>query len=104
MVGATAEEVGFVPDTTQAGQRALCAVHGRLPRCLDVRSQWAGLRAKQSRACPMIGPLNEHPRVFIATGHYKNGVLMGPLTGQVTARWILEGQPDRDMQPFVPER
>ena len=52
----------------------------------------------------MIGPLTEHPRVFIATGHYKNGVLMGPLTGQVIARWILEGQPGRDMQPFVPER
>ena len=105
MVGATAEEVGFIADTTQAGQRALCAVRARLLAASGpVRSQWAGLRAKPKAGRPMIGPLNEHPRVFIATGHYKNGVLMGPLTGQVTARWILEGQPDRDMQPFVPER
>ena len=105
MVGATAEEVGFIADTTEAGQRALHTVYTRLLAVSEpLRSQWAGLRAKPKAGRPMIGPLNEHPRIFIATGHYKNGVLMGPLTGQVIARWILEGQPGRDMQPFVPER
>jgi len=105
MVGATAEEAGFSTEITQAGQRALRAVQTRLLAAPGpLRSQWAGLRAKPKAGRPMIGPLNEHPRVFIATGHYKNGVLMGPLTGQVITRWILEGQPGRDMQPFVPER
>jgi len=105
IVGATAEEVGFIVDTTEAGQCALCAVRARLLAVSgSLRSQRAGLRAKPKAGRPMIGPLNEHPRVFIATGHYKNGVLMGPLTGQVIACWVLEEQPGRDMQPFVPER
>lgn len=105
LVGATTEEVGFVNETTKAAEHALGAVHDRLlkgPRILH--SQGAGLRAKPKAGRPMIGPLGGHPRVFIATGHYKNGVLMGPLTGQIVTRWILEGDPGRDMQPFVPER
>ncbi len=105
LVGATAEEVGFVNETTQEAARALGSVHAQLLKGPSVlRSQGAGLRAKPKAGRPMIGPLSDHPRVFIATGHYKNGVLMGPLTGQVVTRWLLTGDPGRDMEPFVPER
>ncbi len=105
LVGATAEDVGFINETTAAAACALGAVHAQLLRgpCI-LHSQGAGLRAKPKAGRPMIGPLANHPRIFIATGHYKNGVLMGPLTGQIVARWMLTGDPGRDMQPFVPER
>ncbi len=105
LVGATAEEVGFTNETTLAAARYLSAVRARvLAGAAKLVGQDAGLRAKPRAGRPMIGPLVGHPRVFIATGHYKNGVLMGPLTGQIATRWMLEGDPARDMQPFFPER
>ena len=48
----------------------------------------------------MIGPIDDQERVFIASGHYKNGVILGPITGQVVADWIVDGRPPRDMLRF----
>ena len=64
--------------------------------------QQAGLRPKPQGRRPLIGPLTDAPRVFVASGHYKNGVLLGPITGQIVARWIAEGTPERDMGRFAP--
>jgi glycine oxidase len=105
LVGATTEDVGFENETTAEAARYLSAVRARvLAGAAGLIGQGAGLRAKPKAGRPMIGPLEGHPRVFVATGHYKNGVLMGPLTGQIVTRWMLEGDPARDMQPFFPER
>ena len=71
---------------------------------LPLVRQQAGLRPKPRGGRPLIGPLTDAPHVFVASGHYKNGVLLGPITGQIVARWIAEGTPGRDMSRFVPER
>ena len=105
LVGATTEEVGFANETTVEAAHYLSRVRARvLAGAAKLVGQGAGLRAKPRQGRPMIGPLVDHPRVFIATGHYKNGVLMGPLTGQIATRLMLEGNPARDMEPFFPER
>jgi glycine oxidase len=105
VVGATVEEVGFDLGTTpRAGQDFAELVRTTLDRPSDLVEQRAGLRPKPRGGRPLIGPLRDHPAVFVATGHYKNGVLLGPITGQVIAGWIAEGKPPRDMSYFAPER
>lgn len=105
VVGSTVEEVGFRLETTRAvaGQFA-AEVRSALGRPLPLSRQQAGLRPKPRGGRPLIGPLTDAPRVFVAAGHYKNGVLLGPITGQIVARWIAAGTPGRDMRRFAPER
>ena len=101
VVGATVEEVGFDTRTTEAAAAGFTAVFRRV---LDlepvVLSQRAGLRPKPRKGRPVIGPVDPSARLFVASGHYKNGVLLGPLTGQVLADWIVAGRPPRDMSLF----
>ena len=105
VVGATTEEVGFDAATTAAAARRF---EGAWHRLLEVQAEFveqrAGLRPKPKGGRPLIGPLSAHPRIFVATGHYKNGILMGPITGQVISKWIVEGDPGRDMAYFAAER
>jgi glycine oxidase len=107
-VGATVEEVEFDEGVTP---EAVAAFSSRFEKVLGVRpvppeplEQRAGLRPKPKGARPLIGPLTDHPRVFVATGHYKNGILMGPATGELVAEWIASGRPGRDLSYFAPER
>ena len=101
MVAATVEEVGFNLDTTDAAATEFGLI---LERVLGIRdtpiNQRAGLRPKPRKGRPVIAPLEDMP-VFVASGHYKNGVLLGPITGQTVAAWILDGKPPRDMSHFA---
>lgn len=105
LVGGTMEEAGFDTRTTPAAARQLS---GRCERLLArrpvLRRQQAGLRPKPRQGRPIVGPLPGAEGLWAATGHYRNGVLMGPLTGKVLARWITTGRPGRDMSPFGVDR
>ena len=105
IVGATVEEVGFELENTRAATEHFDGLFSSLlsfaPRRLEQR---AGLRPKPKGGRPLIGPLQAHPRIFAAAGHYKNGVLLGPVTGRVVGEWIAAGKPARDMSYFAPER
>ena len=90
--------------TPAAAAQFASEVRSALGKCLPLSRQQAGLRPKPRGGRPLIGPLTDAPRVFVASGHYKNGVLLGPITGQIVARWIAEGTPGRDMRRFAPER
>lgn len=105
LVGGTVEDVGDDAATTDGARRQLSEWAARvLARAPSFVSQRAGLRPKPRKGRPVIGPLPGAARVIAATGHYKNGVLMGPLTGQVVARWIAAGDPGRDMSCFAVRR
>ena len=105
VVGSTVEEVGFDIDTTASAAEEFGAI---LDRVLGLRGtpvrHCAGLRPKPRKGRPVIGPLEDMPNVFVASGHYKNGVLLGPITGQTLVAWMLEGEPPRDMSPFAIRR
>ena len=104
LVGGTMEEAGFDTRTTPAARRRLNARCERmLARSPVLRRQQAGLRPKPRQGRPIVGPLAAEG-LWAATGHYRNGVLMGPLTGRVLARWITTGQPGRDMSRFAVDR
>jgi glycine/D-amino acid oxidase-like deaminating enzyme len=54
-----------------------------------------GLRPMAADELPVIGASTREPRVFHATGHYRNGVLLAPLTAALVADLVLEGR-ERD--------
>jgi len=104
-VGATVEDVGYDLGTTRPEAARLgAALETMLEGEVSIVGQRAGLRPKPRKGRPIIGPLPGHDRIMVATGHYKSGVLMGPITGQVVARWILAGTPSLDMNCFSVQR
>ena len=83
LVGATVEEVGFDERTTASGVgRLLDAVQRFLPDAADATflEARAGLRPASADGLPIIRPSSASPRVIYATGHYRNGILLAPLT------------------------
>lgn len=105
--GATVEEVGFRRRTTAAGVRGLRAMASALVpqlRAATVHFAWAGLRPGSADGLPMIGPLPGYDNAFAATGHFRNGILLGPLTGVLVADGLLSGEWSRVPAAFAPAR
>jgi glycine oxidase len=107
LVGATVEDVGFDERTTAAGVRDLLdAVCDLLPEAwratfLEAR---AGLRPATTDALPIIGPSANVEGVVYATGHFRNGVLLAPLTSTIVADLILDGRHDPALAITTPDR
>ena len=107
LVGATMEEVGFDEKTTTAGVQdllnAACALvpHVRDAGFLGAR---AGLRPGTPDAMPIVGWSRNAPNVMYATGHFRNGVLLAPLTAQLVADAILGGRVDPALEAIGPQR
>ena len=107
LVGATVEEVGFDERTTVAGVRDLLeAVSEIVPRArtagfLGAR---AGLRPATTDDLPVIGASAAMPNLMYATGHYRNGVLLAPLTAQLVADAMLDDRVDPLLAPLSPSR
>ncbi len=107
LVGATSEDAGFDEHATVGGVRDLTVAltdlmpSARLARLAGVR---VGLRPALPDNLPAIGPLTRAPRVTIATGHFRNGVLLAPLTAEIVTRSILDGEMDEALRMFSPDR
>ena len=105
--GATVEKVGFRRRTTNAGLRGLAAMASSLAPRLGAFApvdSWAGLRPGSADGLPLLGPLPGWEGVSVATGHYRNGILLSPVTGRLMARAIIDGSADGSMAPFSPAR
>jgi len=102
LIGATQEEAGFdkqtVPATIQNLHHAALEV---APALADARilEAWAGLRPGTPDALPILGP-TEIPGYFIATGHFRDGILLAPVTARVMAQVIVGEQRSFDLDPF----
>jgi glycine oxidase len=89
LVGATVEDVGFDESNTEEARRSLLEMAiGLVPalaqaRLVDAR---AGLRPKGPDDLPLVGRSRVVPGLIYATGHYRNGVLLAPLTAQLVRR------------------
>ena len=107
LVGATVEDVGFDERSTVAGVRDLLdAVGELLPGSWQASLEGVrvGLRPATADHLPLLGPLDRHPRITLATGHYRNGVLLAPYTADVVSRLILDGARDPMLDLTRPER
>jgi len=107
LVGATVEEAGFDERTTIAGVRDLIdAACDLVPHAWTAAlvSARAGLRPGTADELPIVGPSSVVPNLMYATGHYRNGVLLSPLTAQLVAEAILENRVDPILTSTRPGR
>jgi glycine oxidase len=101
------EDVGFRPRTTRRGLawlRRMAAAMVPALRFQEEASAWAGLRPGSPDGRPSIGLLPGWPSVYVASGHHRNGILLGPLTGKLIAQLITEGRTEVALEPFSPSR
>jgi D-amino-acid dehydrogenase len=68
------------------------------------RSEWCGLRPCTADGLPIVGWAPGRPGLFVATGHAKMGLTLGPITGRLVSECILDGRPSLDITPLSPDR
>jgi glycine oxidase len=107
LVGATVEEVGFDERATVAGVKGLLdAVCATVPHAAAsaFRAARVGLRPASADDLPVVGASTMLPGLMYATGHYRNGVLLAPLTAQLVADAVLDGRIDPALATIAPSR
>ncbi len=107
LVGSTLEQAGFnnavtleaTGDLARRGMRLIPGL-GKLP----VVTSWSGLRPSSPDRMPYVGRVKGTEGLILATGHYRNGILLAPITGEWVAD-LVKGRPSRiDLSPFDPQR
>jgi glycine oxidase len=107
LVGATVEDVGFDERPTVEGIRGLLTAGVALLPSLEgacFEEVRIGFRPKTGDELPMIGPSESMPGVFYALGHYRNGVLLAPLTAALMADLVLDGKQRPELSLVRPGR
>ena len=107
LVGATVEDVGFDDSVTVAGVRHLLeSAIELLPaaRSAAFEEARAGLRPATMDELPIVGRSSTMHGVFYATGHYRNGVLLAPLTAAMIADLVLDGRERGELALVRPDR
>ena len=106
VVGATTEELGFDTELTVGGIYELLdgaceAVPGLYK--LPLIETWTGLRPGSSDNAPILGETPVKNLIY-ATGHYRNGILLTPITAYEIAKLILTGETSETIAPFQLDR
>jgi glycine oxidase len=106
VVGATMEEAGF--DTSAPAEvtaRLIEASAALVPALagLAVREAHVGFRPRTADGLPVIGRSSRWENLFIATGHFRNGILLTPETGAAVAR-LYAGDAGEGLDAFAPSR
>lgn len=107
LVGATAEDAGFDERPTVCGIRALTTAASTLVPALNgaaFEGVRVGLRPATEDELPIVGASSRLANVFYATGHYRNGVLLAPLTARLVADLVLDGRADASLATLRPAR
>jgi glycine oxidase len=106
LVGATVEEAGFDKRTDAATMlRFHQAAIDLVPQLRDARilEDWAGLRPGTPDNLPILGATHT-PGYYVATGHFRDGILLAPITAKEMAA-VIEGRtPEYDLTAFSPVR
>ena len=107
LAGATVEEAGFDERVTVAGVTQLLEAATRLlpaVRSAGFVEARAGLRPATSDQLPIVGSSSKMRGVYYATGHYRNGVLLAPLTAVLVADLVLDGRQGDGLALMRPDR
>lgn len=106
LIGATVEDVGYdkrvIPDTIQRLRHSALQVAPALAQA-RMLEDWAGLRPGTPDGLPILGT-TPVPGYFVATGHFRDGILLAPVTAMLMAQVILDGKAEQDLSPFSCER
>jgi glycine oxidase len=95
LAGSTSENAGFAKCVTAGGIATILRNALEISPAiadLPVVDTWAGLRPRAADGLPVIGPCGEIDGLFCATGHYRNGILLAPLTGELISKAIVSSQ------------
>jgi glycine oxidase len=106
LAGATVEYVGFDKKVTLgAVQKIITATLQLAPTLADAQMEdtWAGLRPDSPDHLPIIGPTDVEG-LLIATGHFRSGILLAPITAQLIREWITTQNVSQDWTRFNPMR
>jgi glycine oxidase len=106
LVGATVEYVGFEKTVTAgAMQTLLCGAIDLVPglASAQVEETWAGLRPDSPDHLPIIGA-TDLEGLLIATGHFRSGILLAPITARMIREWITKQSVTTDWERFSPLR
>jgi len=106
VAGSTLEDAGFEKRVTPGGlERIFSAAQELVPALAgaEVLETWSGLRPDTPDHLPLLGP-GELTGLTIATGHYRNGILLAPITAKLVREWITEQRVSMDWQIFDPLR
>ncbi|MET7741675.1 glycine oxidase ThiO [Streptomyces sp. NPDC005385] len=106
VVGATSEELGWDTTVTAGGVYELLRdAHELVPGIteLPLTETRAGLRPGSPDNAPLLGP-TALDGLLLATGHFRNGVLLTPVTGDAMAHVLTTGELPDDVRPFSPRR
>lgn len=107
LIGSTLEDVGFhrrpdphvLQDLQSRAEALVPALRGA-----EVVEYWTGLRPGSRDLLPLLGPTHTSG-YWMANGHFRDGILLTPVTARLMADWIIQGEvADLDMTPFLPTR
>ena len=106
LIGATVEEAGYdkrtVPETIQTMHQVAIRALPALQRA-RIHEDWAGLRPGTPDDLPILGA-TLLPGYFVAAGHFRDGILLAPITAQVMSKLISGSAPSYDLSAFSPSR
>lgn len=106
LVGATMENVGYDKRVTAQGiGHLLQAALALVPSLAEatITEMWAGLRPGTPDDRPILGRTPD-VEMIVATGHFRNGILLAPITAKLISELITSGQPSIPLEPFAPTR
>jgi glycine oxidase len=107
LAGSTSENAGFAKRVTAGGISSILRNTLEISPAiasLPVVDTWAGLRPRPADGLPVLGACGEIDGLFYATGHYRNGILLAPLTAELITEAIVGGTTSPLLAPFSPDR
>jgi glycine oxidase len=106
LAGATVEYTGFEKDVTAGGiEKVLAGAIELSPDLANARVEetWAGLRPDSPDHLPILGP-TDIDGLLIATGHFRGGILLTPITAKLVSEWVTQQRVSVDWDRFSPMR
>lgn len=106
IIGATVEERGFDGAMTAGGVLALLEGAWRaIPGIEDlpIDEMWSSFRPGSRDDAPILGPTDIDGLIY-ATGHYRNGILLTPITARAISNYIISGEIEDAIRPFTLDR
>ena len=70
----------------------------------ELTGSWASFRPYTPDELPLLGPSAAHGGVILMSGHYRNGILLAPISARIVAACVLGQQPPLPLEPFSPDR
>jgi glycine oxidase len=106
VVGSTLENAGYEKRVTSGGiEKILSAANELVPglAAAEIIETWSGLRPGTPDQLPILGP-TDIDGLVLATGHYRNGILLAPITAKLVGEWIADRRTSFEWDAFSPLR